>query len=403
MAALAQSFIDQESGVAPATMQKQVGCFDRWIRFLRDMGIEDEWLSQYQQDQRIYLLSAFAGSCRRNEYGTTRKSILLGKTVKSTITNVRSAFRANLRPDPALDPDMKCSLFLIRQFSGYTDADPATKQEKALPLSVFRKLLENNFTPLDEALGQLANGAFFFGMRSCEYLTVTGTRKTKRLTIDDIRFFKHNVEIKDKSSPIILFADTVSITFRFQKNKQKNITVTQPRSGKKICPVVIWGTIIQRILSYTNTSGNTHVNVVVVGKTLHHIKRAEMLEHLQHTVNNMTGLGFKGKDVGTHSIRSSLAMALYLKKRSICTIMLLGRWCSDAFLLYVRRQIQEFSAGVSADMVSQEDFFTIPDLDENNTLDPRTRNPQSFANTISLSGPNAVTAHVKRPAMHVWH
>ena len=118
MAALAQSFIDQESGVAPATMQKQIGCFDRWIRFLSDMGIEDEWLSQYRQDQRIYLLSAFAGSCRRNEYGTTRKSILRGKTVKSTITNVRSAFRSNLRPDPALDPDMKCSLFLTRQFSG---------------------------------------------------------------------------------------------------------------------------------------------------------------------------------------------------------------------------------------------------------------------------------------------
>ena len=157
------------------------------------------------------------------------------------------------------------------------------------------------------------------------------------------------------------------------------------------------------MVTFPHLPGNTHVNVVVVGKTLHRITRNEMLEHLQHTVNNMTGLGFKGKDVGTHSIRSSLAMALYLKKRSIFTIMLLGRWRSDAFLLYMRRQIQEFSAGVSADMVSQEDFFTIPDLDEHDTLDPRTRNPQSFANTISLNGPNAVTAYVKRPAMHVCH
>ena len=128
-----------------------------------------------------------------------------------------------------------------------------------------------------------------------------------------------------------------------------------------------------------------------------------MTTQLKHTVDNMSGLGFTGKDVGTHSIRSSFAMALYLSKRAISTIMLLGRWCSDAFLLYVRRQVQEFSAGVSADMVSQDTFFTIPDLDEHDQLDPRSRNPQSFANTISLNGPEAATAHVKRPAMHAWH
>ena len=96
-------------------------------------------------------------------------------------------------------------------------------------------------------------------------------------------------------------------------------------------------------------------------------------------------------------------MALYLAKRPISTIMLIGRWCSDAFLLYIRRQVQEFSTGISADMVSQERFFTIPDLDESDNLDPRTRNCRSFANTISLNGPNAATAHVKRPALHVWH
>ena len=43
--------------------------------------------------------------------------------------------------------------------------------------------------------------------------------------------------------------------------------------------------------------------VVVVGR------------YLKMTVDNMSGLRFSGKDVGTHSICSSLAMALYLKKR----------------------------------------------------------------------------------------
>ena len=183
----------------------------------------------------------------------------------------------------------------------------------------------------------------------------------------------------------------------------KNITVSQPRSGKKICPVIIWGKIVRRILSYKGTSKNTYVNAVLVGKKKHYVRASEMYEQITNTVNSMTGLGFTGDDVGNHSIRSALAMALYLSKRAVTTIMLLGRWSSDAFLLYIRRQVQEFSAGVSADMVSQESFFTIPDLDEHDNMDPRTRNSQSFANTISLNGPNAATAHVKRPAMHAWH
>ena len=286
---------------------------------------------------------------------------------------------------------------------GYTDADPLPRQQKALPLSVFHALHNNTFTPLDEALGQLACGAFFFGMRSCEYLTVQGTRKTRRLKVRNIRFFKNNTEVVDQLSPLVLQAETVSITFEFQKNRQKMITVTKLRSGKKICPVLVWGKIIQRVLSYKGTSKDTPVNTVLIGNNLHYVRASEMYKHLSHTVDNMTGLGFTGKDVGTHSIRSSLAMALYLKKRMVSTIMLIGRWCSDAFLLYIRRQVQEFSSGVSADMVSQENFFTIPDLEEHDPNDPRTRNSRSFASTVSLNGPTAATEHTRRPAMHVWH
>ena len=155
------------------------------------MGINDEWCDEYTQEQKTYLLSAFAGSYRINQHGKTSKTVLTGGAVKSTITNVRSIFWSNLWLDPALDPDSKPLLFLTRQILGYVDSDKAAKQQKALPLSVFCKLYDNKFTPLDEAMGELACGAFFFGMRSCEYLAVTGkTRKTKRLKIRNIRFFK---------------------------------------------------------------------------------------------------------------------------------------------------------------------------------------------------------------------
>ena len=116
------------------------------------------------------------------------------------------------------------------------------------------------------------------------------------------------------------------------------------------------------------------MNAEQVDKQLKYITRNEMLQHIRNTVDNMTGLGFTGADVGTHSIRCSLAMALYLSKRPVSTIMLLERWCSDAFLLYIRQQVQEFSAGVNTDMISYEDFFTTHDLVESDPLDPRMRN-----------------------------
>ena len=78
------------------------------------------------------------------------------------------------------------------------------------------------------------------------------------------------------------------------------------------------------------------------------------MTHLKHTVSNMEDVGVTGEEVGAHSIRSSLAMALYLSWRPVSTIMLLGRWGSNACLLYIRRQMQEFSAGVKEDMVKIE-------------------------------------------------
>ena len=120
------------------------------------------------------------------------------------------------------------------------------------------------------------------------------------------------------------------------------------------------GKIIRQILSYPKTTSKTYVNAFLQGQTLQYVTRHEMMQHIKATVNSMSGLGFKGSDVGTHSIRSSLAMALNLNKRMISTIMLIGCWSSDAFLLYIRRQVQEFSAGVSADMVSTNKFFYNP-------------------------------------------
>ena len=61
-------------------------------------------------------------------------------------------------------------------------------------------------------------------------------------------------------------------------------------------------------------------------------------------------------------------MAMYLSGVQVFTIMLIGRLSSDVFLRYIRKQVQEFSKGVSKSMNENDDFFTIPEI---SSEDPR--------------------------------
>jgi hypothetical protein len=71
-------------------------------------------------------------------------------------------------------------------------------------------------------------------------------------------------------------------------------------------------------------------------------------------------LGFSPYEIGLHSARSGAAMAMYLSGVPMFTIMLLGRWSSNALLHYIRKQVKEFSSGTSQKMITKEHFFTIP-------------------------------------------
>jgi len=102
-------------------------------------------------------------------------------------------------------------------------------------------------------------------------------------------------------------------------------------------------------------------------------------------------LGFSPSDIGLHSARSRAVMAMYLSGMPVFTILLLGRWSSKAFLCYIRKQVQEFSSGISTKMIQQESLLTISASSStgysnrpNNTQKPATRsiNGHDFWDTI---------------------
>ena len=86
-----------------------------------------------------------------------------------------------------------------------------------------------------------------------------------------------------------------------------------------------------------------------------------------------TTFGFDASNFGTQSLRSGAAMSLFLMKHSVHKIMILGRWSSDAFLVYIHPQVLEWTTNMSSDLIKLDSFLDASTSRKNPPSDPRTR------------------------------
>ena len=132
---------------------------------------------------------------------------------------VSQAFRANARNDPRLDIDGKTCFLLSEQYRGYKNLDKNRKKQKAIPLSVLRKMFEVSYNSWEHAVTQLLIFALFFAMRSCEYLQTSYPEESKRTKILRLKniSFRRKGKILSLSSHIrsLSSADLVIVTFEF--------------------------------------------------------------------------------------------------------------------------------------------------------------------------------------------
>ena len=77
--------------------------------------------------------------------------------------------------------------------------------------------------------------------------------------------------------------------------------------------------------------------------------------------------------------------------------MMIGRWSSDAFLKYIRKQVEQFSHNVAQRMIKNLMFRHIPEIEPKvSHLDPRQRNHPDNAETRRNVGGN-LSRRVKLP------
>lgn len=205
-----------------------------WCEFLPSIGITgDVFLDEFSTWQRQLILVAFAQSIRNADYcgkSNQRRAWLQAGTVKYSIGYLSQAFKAVQQPDPRRDAGGDICFLLEQTYRGYTNQDPGVvQQQKALPaVSVLKMMQKLATTNLAIAQADLAEGAFFFVMRSCEY-SKTSTKEeskcTKIIRVYNIKFFA-NSRIRHHDHDQLEDSDFVQITFEYiMKNDDRNESV----------------------------------------------------------------------------------------------------------------------------------------------------------------------------------
>jgi hypothetical protein len=187
-------------------------------------------------------------------------------------------------------------------------------------------------------------------------------KKTKQLTLENLTFYKDNKRIPN-SSPNLSSANRLAITFKTQKNGRKLNTITQWKTNDPIlCPVVQWAVLVTCISAYNGASDAMPASAVWNRGRIDHVT-SKMVENALCDRVKAYGeatLRIDAHKVGTHSIRSGLAMVMYMGGVPVFAIMMIGRWASDSFMKYIRMQIEEFTFDVSKRMLTMQNSHHTP-------------------------------------------
>lgn len=284
-----------------------------------------------------------------------------GATARKAVGHVAAEIVASGRPDPTKNSSGRTDIRIIRQTKSYHERDPPTKHQKALPIEVYKYIYNTARSTREKARATLLCGALFWGCRSCEYTKVPRKlQKTRPLRIRDFTF-KSGHKTIPHDDPNIFFAQTIIAKFGLQKSGAHYDEIPMDKTSDPILnPPSLIASTISRLRSYPGFNPNWPIFTFYdeETKTFSPITNSEIEDDIKRAVSALGRdiLGFGPEDVGTHSNRSSLAMLLYLQQVPPYTIMLIGRWRSDAFLTYIEQQCREFTRGMSQIMLNINSF-----------------------------------------------
>ena len=182
------------------------------------------------------------------------------------------------------------------------------------------------------------------------------------LQLEDLQFYdKYNAKLDQQDSCLRKKVQQLTITFKNQKNRKKLQVIPVTRSTNTLCPVQIWAKIVRRLWSYVNMNEHTDIILVKIPQRAEtFIVSKENVEGKLKAAVLTVGedkLGIKVRDTGCHSIRATFATILQLSNEKETKIQHHGRWQSDCFETYMRRNVANDNNAISKSLPSKEGFF----------------------------------------------
>ena len=172
MALLSAGKDARKQGTTSSTQDEHTCRWSQWLQLLDILEFKDDpYLVTIPEPwQHTILISAFTQALREANFSASAFTSLAEGTVQATVDYMAQAFRHGQRPYPRLDDDGKLLILLMQKYRGYHNLNKNVKQQKALLLIVLHQLIKTPSSIENTAIAQLCTGAFFFTMRSCEYL-----------------------------------------------------------------------------------------------------------------------------------------------------------------------------------------------------------------------------------------
>jgi hypothetical protein len=142
----------------------------------------------------------------------------------------------------------------------------------------------------------------------------------------------------------------------------------------------------------TKGDNDTPISAFWKFNRINHVTSKQLIAAMKDTIQAIGEdvPNIKKEEIGTHSIRLGAAMAMFLSNCSVCLIMMIGHWSSDAFLRYIQKQVEQFSHNISQRMTKQMfhwhiPMYTTPSVSH---LDPSQWNNPNNAETRRNEGSN---------------
>jgi hypothetical protein len=248
-------------------------------------------------------------------------------------------------------------LVFARLLKAYSNVDPSTVSQIALPVKLFEDIAAvegASADPLHRATAEVITLMFYYLLRVGEVTCPAGRnpRRTVQFRRCDCSFWKRRLDGRltrlPTTAPLAELeeADEVTLKLTNQKSGVRDSTLHHERVPGHLCPV----RAAARLYAASRRTKPHDPSAMLCGFAPHSfVKATHVAQILERSAYRLTlwEEGFDMKHIGTHSVRASGAMALYLNKVSEEKIMLLGRWRSNTWLTYIHTQISAVTAGIS--------------------------------------------------------